>query len=134
MKALLIVVLSVILASCGQTETKENKVIRPFTIAKVITNDTIIMLGDSFHAKIYLSNYPKKKLLFITIDSINGNYTGSFRLPTEDSMGFFNYLPDREGTNRICGVIKVKEVDSIRFPHYKYMSRVYVFKLNCTYA
>jgi hypothetical protein len=128
MKKIFILALSVFLVSCGQTAKKENKVIRPFSVAKVITKDTIVMLGDSFHAKIYLANYPKKQLLFITIDSINGHYTGSFRLPTEDSIGFFNYLPDKEGINRFCGIVSVKEVDSIRFPHHKYMRRGYYFR------
>jgi hypothetical protein len=134
MKYFPLILLSFLIASCRETGTKTKTNNREHYYQTVVPKDTIVMLGDTFHAKIYLSNYPQRLLISITVDSISKDSIKPyikdvvlFKLPIKDSIGYFNYLPNDEGNYFFTGRINVKEIDTIKHIENKRRYRTYWF-------
>src|ERR1039458_8958452 len=100
---LLIIGFCILIFSCKEKREKMHYGLRFRSNPEVILKDTILMKGDSLHAQIYLSLYPKSLLRSITVDSIsrdsikpNMKNVVAFKLPIKDGIGYFNYLPNKE--------------------------------------
>lgn len=128
MRCLQIILLCILIFSCREEGTKTNNNNKRIYYQTVIPKDTIVTMGDTFHAKIYLTDYPANLVKSITVDSINGHSTGTIKLPIKNGIGIFNYVPSEEDTNVFIGRIIVKETDSSKWDIYFFRSTFEVKK------
>ncbi len=89
----------------------------------VLPNTTYIVLGDSFHAKIFLAASQKTVSPTITIDSINGKLVDQTKVPIVDGKGIYAVKPSSEGPVIFSGTINMKAPDGNEIKHYPFRSQ-----------
>lgn len=112
----------ILIVSCKEKDVRTITDTSGFHAAFVYPKYPFIMLGDTFHAQIYLEGRPKMELISITIDSINGKVISKIKLPIIDGIGYYNDKPDIEGMEVFSGSITVKDANGKSIEIYPFHS------------
>jgi gliding motility-associated protein GldM len=88
----------------------------------VLPKTTYIVLGDSFHAQIFLAASQKTQVPTITIDSINGHLIDKQKLPISDGRGVYSVKPTSEGPVIFSGTIGIKDPNGDKINTYPFRS------------
>lgn len=88
----------------------------------VLPKTTYIVLGDSFHAQIFLAASQNTVPPTITIDSINGHLVDQQKVPVSGGKGYYSVRPTAEGPVIFSGTINMKAPDGNEIKHYPFRS------------
>jgi gliding motility-associated protein GldM len=88
----------------------------------VLPKTNYIVLGDSFHAQIFLAASQKTQVPTITIDSINGHAIDKEKVPIEGGRGMYAVRPGSEGPVTFSGTIGIKDPNGDKINTYPFRS------------
>jgi len=75
----------------------------------VLPRTNYVIIGDSFHAQIFLSASQSTQSPIVTIDSINGKAIDKQNVPVSGGIGDYGYKPTTEGPVTFSGTIGIKQ-------------------------
>lgn len=88
----------------------------------VLPRTNYVVLGDSFHAQIFLSASQSTQNPIVTIDSINGKAIEKETVPVEGGIGEYGYKPTTEGPVTFSGTIGIKQPGTNEIKNYPFRS------------
>lgn len=75
----------------------------------VLPKNNYVILGDSFHAQIFLAASQSTQNPIVTIDSINGKAIPPEKVDVSGGIGYFSDKPTTEGPITFAGTIGIKQ-------------------------
>jgi gliding motility-associated protein GldM len=89
--------------------------------AEVIPKTTYVVVGDSFHAEIFLAASQSTQKPIITIDSINGK-PASQDVGANGGTGYYSEKTTAEGPQSFAGIIKIRKPGTDEYSKYPFRS------------
>lgn len=88
----------------------------------VLPKNNYVVMGDSFHAQIFLAASQSTQNPVVTIDSINGRAITPEKVNVSGGIGYYGDRPETEGPITFAGTIGIKDPVTGNLTHYPFRS------------